>query len=206
MQDEDAIHAASRSYNYIAEKKIVSAEEVNYVVDATMFQAQTRDILNNLKRYVEEQRAVAYKQGFQLGYSEGIKNSIEDMIEAVESVRISLLGAEADLTAIVISAVEKIIGGLDSTDLARRAVVRALKDSADAVWVSIHVSPEDHPALAANMASIASEVQGTAIRSIEADALLKQGEMMIETPKGRVHIGLKQQITRLESGLGRASL
>ena len=114
------------------------------------------------------------------------------------------MAAENDLTSIVLAAIDKMIGAMDSGDLARRAVQRALREYADAVWVSIHAAPEDHAALTENISSITTYARGTTIRSIESDPLLKPGEIMVETPKGRVHVGIRQQMARLESGLGRA--
>jgi flagellar biosynthesis/type III secretory pathway protein FliH len=45
----------------------------------------------------------------------------------------------------------------------------------------------------------ASPVSG--IRSVVADPLLLDGEVVIETQKGRVHVGVRQQLGRLQVGL-----
>lgn len=195
----------SENLTFVPGKKILTAEDLQCVVDATTYQTETRRILNRTQQELAEKMEAARREGFTTGYSEGIKNAIEDMAEAVESVRAALLSAENDLTGIVLAAVEKLIGEMESQELARRAVKRALKDASDAVWVSIHVAPEDHPALISHMGEIAAVAKGTTIRAIESDPLLKQGEMMLETPKGRVHVGLRQQFARLESGIGRMS-
>jgi type III secretion protein L len=193
----------SDTLNFVPAKKILTAEDLKCVVDATTYQTETRRVLNRVQQETAETMETARREGFVTGYSEGIKNAIDDMSEAVESVRVSLLSAENDLTGIVLQAVEKLIGALDPQELARRAVKRALRDASDAVWVSIHVAPEEHPALISHMSEITAAARGTTIRAIESDPLLKPGEMMLETPKGRVHVGLRQQLARLESGIGR---
>lgn len=201
----DGSGGPSDMLNFVPAKKILTAEDLKCVVNATSYQTETRRILNRVQQDRAEALEAARREGFVAGYSEGIKNAIEDMSEAVESVRAALLSAENDLTTIVLQAVEKLIGALDPPELARRAVKRALRDAADAVWVSILVAPEDHPALVSHMTEISAAARGTTIRAIESDPLLKPGEMMIETPKGRVHVGLRQQMARLESGIGRMS-
>lgn len=42
------------------------------------------------------------------------------------------------------------------------------------------------------------------VKSVEADPLLNAGEIVIETPKGRIHAGLRQQLSRLQAGLEEA--
>jgi type III secretion protein L len=193
----------SDTLNFVPSKKVLTAEDLRCVVDATTYQTETRRVLNRVQQETAETMEAARREGFVTGYSEGIKNAIDDMSEAVESVRASLLSAENDLTGIVLQAIDKLIGALDPPELARRAVKRALRDASDAVWVSIHVAPEEHPALISHMSDITAAARGTTIRAIESDPLLKPGEMMLETPKGRVHVGLRQQLARLESGIGR---
>lgn len=189
---------------FIPGRRILSPEELNCIVRATEYQNSTRRILNSAQEETAQAMEQARQKGFDLGYTEGIKNSIEDMLEAVDAVKNSLMAAENDLTNIVLAAIDKMIGSMDTGDLARRAVQRALREYSDAVWVSIHAAPEDHAALRDNISEISTHARGTTIRSLQSDPLLKPGEILVETPKGRVHVGIRQQMARLESGLGRA--
>jgi flagellar biosynthesis/type III secretory pathway protein FliH len=189
--------------NFIPKRRILSREELNCIVEATDYQSTTRKIYNNAKEETANAKEQARMQGYNIGYSEGIKSAIEDMLESVDAVKMSLLSAENDLTSIVLAAIDKMIGDMDTGELARRAVIRALRDYADAIWVSIHAAPEDHAALTENISAITTAARGTTIRSIEADPILKPGEIMVETPKGRVHVGIRQQMARLQSGLER---
>jgi flagellar biosynthesis/type III secretory pathway protein FliH len=193
----------STSPNFIPKKRILSPDELNCIVEATDYQSATRKIYNTAQAETAAAVEKARMEGYSVGYSEGIKSSIEEMLEAVDAVKMALMSAENDLTSIVLVAIEKMIGDMDLGELARRAVVRALRDYSDAVWVSIHAAPEDHAALTENISSITTAARGTTVRSIEADPLLKPGEIMVETPKGRVHVGIRQQMARLESGLER---
>jgi flagellar biosynthesis/type III secretory pathway protein FliH len=193
----------STSPNFIPKKRILTPEELDCIVEATDYQSATRKIYNTAQAETAAAVEKARMEGYSVGYSEGIKSSIEEMLEAVDSVKMALMSAENDLTSIVLVAIEKMIGDMDLGELARRAVVRALRDYSDAVWVSIHAAPEDHAALTENISSITTAARGTTVRSIEADPLLKPGEIMVETPKGRVHVGIRQQMARLESGLER---
>lgn len=191
--------------SFVAARRVLSAQELNCIVEATQFQIETRRILGRVQQDAAEARDAARQEGYDEGYAEGVRSAMEDMAEAVQNVRAALLSAENDLGAIVLTAVEKMIGSLEPQDLARRAVIRALQDATDAVWVSIHVAPEDHPSIARDTAELSSAANGAPIRSIQSDPLLKPGEMLIETPKGRIHVGLRQQMARLQSGMGRVA-
>lgn len=190
---------------FVASRRVLTPQELNCIVEATQFQIETRRILGRVQQEAAEARDAARQEGYDEGYAEGVRSAMEDMAEAVQNVRAALLSAENDLAAIVLTAIEKMIGSLEPHDLARRAVIRALKDATDAVWVSIHVAPEDHPSIARDTAELSNAAGGASIRSIQSDPLLKPGEMLIETPKGRIHVGLRQQMARLQSGMGRVA-
>lgn len=195
----------SQPPTFISSRKVLSPSDLNCVAEATTYQTEMRRLLQRTQQDLAEASETARREGFANGYAEGVRSALADLTESVEAVRLALGAAENDLTGIVMSAIERMLGEMDSGEIARRAVTRALRDAADAVWVSIHASPEDHPALTSHMADIMASTRGTTIRAIESDPLLKPGEIMIETPKGRVHVGLRQQLARLQVGLGRMS-
>ena len=77
----------------------------------------------------------------------------------------------------------------------------AIEDAAAEIWVSLRVSPEDLPLIEEGLRQLPMSPSWPEIRSVEPDPLLKAGETILETPKGRIHVGLRQQLSRLKAGL-----
>jgi flagellar biosynthesis/type III secretory pathway protein FliH len=72
---------------------------------------------------------------------------------------------------------------------------------ADQVAVSILCAPEDHAAVHADIQDIQTQIASPQILGLNIDPLLQPGEFLVETPQGRVHIGLMHQLARLRANL-----
>jgi type III secretion protein L len=180
--------------------KVIPADDLGNIIDGGRFFRQAQMELKNAKKIAAESFEKARERGYEEGVRRGRQDALKALRAAVDDTRKRLLMAEEDLEHVVMEAVEKIIGTLDDRDSARRALHMALTELTSAVTVDIVVAPED-------LAQIRTDIDALEfsdrpeIRSIKEDSLLKQGEIVIITPHGRVQVGLAQQLARLRATL-----
>jgi type III secretion protein L len=182
-------------------KKILTPADMSAVVEAGRYLASARDISGKAKQAVaaaeEEGRARGYKEGFDRGRTE----ALAELVDAVERTRQRLAASDEELAEIVLAAVEQMVGEIDEKDIAVRCVRRALADAAGDIWASVRVSAEDHAEVRTALQNLPMNAASPQIRAVEADPLLKKGEIILETPKGRIHVGMRQQLSRLKAGV-----
>jgi type III secretion protein L len=191
------------SLPFVAQSAIVPSEEMGTILEASRYVQEAKGIFQRAQTDLHSASQQGREQGYRDGYNEGRRAALEDLGRAIEEMRAKLLTSEEELVGIVMSAMQRILGEMDDDSIARHCVKRALQDAADSAWVELRVAPEDMPIFAHFLEQIAMEAGSIEIRALHADPLLKDGEMILDTPKGRVHIGLRQQLARLQNGLGR---
>jgi len=182
-------------------RKVLGPEEMGAVAQATTYLARARDLTARLETESAQAIAQGREQGFKEGYAAGRRAALEDFADAVKRARERLAASDEELAGIVMLAVERMTGALDARDLARACVRHALSEAADDLCAVLRVAPEDHQVFENDLRSVSLSQTWPEIRAVEADPLLKPGEIVLETPKGRVHVGLKQQLSRLKAGL-----
>lgn len=182
-------------------RKILSPEEMNTVAQAASYLGEARRIHSKIQADADAALARAKDEGYKAGYADGRRAALADLAGGVAQARERVATSESELVAIVMVAIERMLGQLDQTDLARRCLRRALADAADEIWAIIRVSPEELAMFAEDLTHVPQTERWPEIKAVEAEPLLKPGEIMIETPKGRIHVGLRQQLSRLQSGL-----
>lgn len=191
----------SETPNFTPGRKILSPADMAAVAEAGRYLASARDVSAKARQAVtaaeEEGRARGYKEGFDKGRTE----ALAELVDAVERARQRLAASDEELAEIVLAAVEQMLGEIDEKDIAVRCVRRALEDAAGDIWASVRVSAEDHAEVQAALQNLPMNAAAPEIRSVEADPLLKKGEIILETPKGRIHVGLRQQLSRLKAGV-----
>jgi flagellar biosynthesis/type III secretory pathway protein FliH len=174
---------------------------MNAIAEAAAYLGEARRIQGQAKAEVDAALAQAQQQGYQAGYADGRRAALEDLSKGVAEARERVILSESDLVGIVITALERMLGQSDQEDLARRCLRQALADAAGELWAVVRVSAEQHAMFTEDLASLGQDAGHPPIKSVEADPLLRAGEIMLETPKGRIHVGLRQQMARLQSGL-----
>ncbi len=182
-------------------RKILSPSEMKAVVDAGSLLAQARDMNARTRETVAAAEAEGRTRGYQEGFDRGRTEALGELIDAVDRARQRLSASDEELAEIVLAAVEQMIGELDEKDAALRCVRRALADAAADIWAVVRVSSDDHAHVQAGLQTLPLTANWPEIKAIEADPLLKRGEIILETPKGRIHVGLRQQLSRLKAGL-----
>lgn len=142
-------------------------------------------------------------QGYRAGAEQGRRDFLKATAEAVAAVREQFFQVEQALGPLVLLATEKILGKLPAEQVAREALSEALTEARAAVAVTLRVAPDDLEF----MRSVWSELSEArpelrdAIAAVEGDAGLRPGEMLLETLKGRVHVGVPYQLQRLRYGV-----
>ena len=102
---------------------------------------------------------------------------------------------QAHVVEIVNAALDKALGKLAPQDLIAACGATALKESAEAQAVVVHVAACDHEAAREILAAHVPHAR------VELDPLLQAGELVLETHRGRQHVGARAQINRLKANL-----
>jgi type III secretion system HrpE/YscL family protein len=186
---------------FVPKRKVVSLLDMRSVSEAGTLLAEARKISAKAQQDVAIALEAGRSHGYETGYAEGRRAALEDFAGAVSRARDLLAASDHELTDILIAALENIVGQIGETELTRRCVIRALEDAAGDVWACVRTSPEDLAQISADIQAAPMTAAWPEIKSVEADPLLKPGEVVLETPKGRCHVGMRQQIARLQAAL-----
>jgi len=186
---------------FVPATKVLSAEEMKVLRIADRFRDEARRLHDGMGRSVAEAQEQARKKGYQEGFEKGRLEALETLVEAIDRVRERLAASDEELAAIVLGAVERMLGEMDEHELALRCVRRALDDAAGDIWAVVRVTPDEVPYLEEGLRQLPMTGSWPEIKGVEADPLLKRGEIILETPKGRIHVGMRQQLSRLKAGL-----
>ena len=159
--------------------------------------------IRNLMQSPQEQMsrlfAEAHHAGFKTGREAGLKDFVTATSEAVAAVRGEFFALDAMLAPLVLQAVQKIIGALPQDEVARRAIGEALTEAGSGIAATLRVAPDDleiSRKVVRDLAQARPDL-ATAITAVEPDAGLRKGEMLLETLRGRTHIGIEYQLARL---------
>jgi flagellar biosynthesis/type III secretory pathway protein FliH len=191
----------SQPRQFIAKSRVLLPSEMNAVTHAATHLSEARSIAERAEKDLaaseEEMRAKGYAEGFEQGRAA----ALQDLGAAVAEARGQLLALDGEMTEVLIVALENMLGQFDERDLAKRCVAKGLQDAASELWASIRVPAGDLERYRADLAQQPLDVAWPPIKSIEADPLLRDGEAVIETPKGRIHVGLRNQLSRFRAAL-----
>ena len=196
-----AAGAQPESSVFVPATKVLSAEEMKVLRIADRFRDEARRLHDGMGRSVAEAQEQARRKGYQEGFEKGRLEALETLVEAIDRVRERLAASDEELAGIVLGAVERMLGEMDEHELALRCVRRALDDAAGDIWAVVRVTPDEVPYLEEGLRQLPMTGTWPEIKGVEADPLLKRGEIILETPKGRIHVGMRQQLSRLKAGL-----
>lgn len=173
-------------------------------VDEELVIAQRRTEANRMLEMAKQTAASVIGHARDQGMTEGrnmVMNSTLEEMRRVLSEFSSLVHKREDaFVDIVMNAVEKIIGQTPKKALVRQLISAALADMIDSIKIVLKVSAEDLNAVKEIIIKMQEDGQGTNVISVIVDPLLSNGEMLLETERGRIHIGLAQQLARLRAG------
>lgn len=184
--------------------KIIPQEEMDLLLDARSYADAVQEIYSSAKTTVEQAEKEARERAFDMGFAAGRAEAMQSFAAELGDLRARLIWSEEDIVQLVVSGAERIIGSLDSDDLAIRIVSEALRDFANERTIVLRVPPEERASIADQIGKWVGDGPFQSIRAIEPEALLKPGEMILETSYGRFHIGARNQLRRLADGLRRS--
>lgn len=183
------------------DSKIIRREQGNSQTPAE--NAPIRSLMQSPEERMQAVFADASNAGYRTGHEIARKAFLETTAAAVKTIRDDLFALEPMLAPLVMQAVEKILGKMPADEIFRNALLEALRDGAAGVAITLKVSPDDVETMRMVWAQTVEdrpELAGS-IAGIEGDAGLKPGEMLLESLKGRTHIGIAYQMARLRYGV-----
>lgn len=186
---------------FVPARKVIPREEFGALDDATHYNEESRRVYNSVQEFADKAVEEARERGFREGFEEGRSEAFQILSQAIDEARHRLFVLEDLLNPIVLSAVEKIIGSMDDRVLVRKALREALAEAGHSMAVTLRVAPEDLDDIRDLVDDMHLESGAQMLETVRPDPVLKEGEMILETAQGRVHIGLYQQMQRLRAGL-----
>ncbi len=182
--------------------RIVRREELNVLYDADEIISKAAQAAERIEQKAQEDYQRRYEEGFAQGQEEGKSEYAMKIMEMVMTQLDSLEGLERQLTEVVISSVEKLIGTFDKQELAVRIVRKALAAVRGEKRVLVRVSLQDEPAVRADLQPFLLTPDGSSgYLEVRGDPALNQGDCMLETSLGVVEAGLSSQLALLSKAL-----
>jgi flagellar biosynthesis/type III secretory pathway protein FliH len=193
-----------RAPSFVPGASVLHADDLGHITEARSYLDELRKLAVEARGVMAVDREKALEAGYKEGFGHGMREALAQLGPAVIEARGLLKASQADLATIVLAAVERIIGRLDPREAALAALAQALAEMAGSVEVELRVAPDDLATLEPDVARLRQEGRADGLGPMTADPVLQPGEMVLVTPKGRVHVGLRQQLGRLRAGLEQA--
>lgn len=190
---------SGRSFAAAPGTRIIRREELQALYAANEILEQGRAEAEAVKKQAEQDYQKRFEQGLAEGREEGRAEYSMKIMEMVMTQVDSLAGLEQQLTEVVISSIEKLIGSFDKDDLAVRIVHKGLSAVRGEKRITVRVSPADEPAVRRELqAFLISEDGSSGYLQVTADPNLKRSDCILETPLGVVNAGLNSQLQILK--------
>ena len=94
------------------------------------------------------------------------------------------------------------MGEFDERELIFRILRTALAEMSTSLGLVLKVCPDEYDMIAAEVERLNQSSTTQSIRKVEVDSLLHRGEMVFETPRGRMHVGARHQVARMQAAMG----
>jgi type III secretion protein L len=197
--DDRPARSDQSTLRYLPVGSIIPAAELETVQVAESYLAWSQDYLKSSQEAADALRDRAAAEGYADGVRQGRREAIAALSEVVARFRADLASLQPSLAPIVVRAMEKLVGSLDRQELVQACLGAALTDISAEVEVTLFVPPQDADFFRSQIEALGAS-GGSAI-TLAVDPLLKEGEMLLATPAGRIHIGARQQMSRLAAAL-----
>ena len=185
--------------------RVLKAARVNDELGIAQRHAEANSMLDQAKQSSVEMLSMAREQGFEEGRSTVLKATLEEVRRILNEFSMLVRMREEALANIIIQSVEKIVGQAPPQDQVRMLLSTALTDMLDSFTVILKVAAEDLTMVREVLSKLQEQGEGQNVVSVLVDPLLTIGEMLLETERGRIHIGLGQQFSRLRAGFQQAA-
>ena len=185
--------------------RVLKAERVNEELGIAQRRAEAGQMLDKARQSAAQMLAAAREQGLEEGRKAVLTATVEDVRRILNEFSNQVRHHDDAFVDIVMQSVEKIIGQAPKQEQVRMLLTKALSDMLDSFTVVLKVSAEDLIMVREILAAIQAGGQGGNVIAALVDPLLASGEMLLETERGRIHVGLAQQLARLRGGFHQVS-
>lgn len=139
------------------------------------------------------------------GLKEGRQAARDELIQSVTAMRATLrrwvLETEPKLVDLVARCVREIVTNVDTVQLVRGSVGRALGEMVTAPDVRIQVHESHVPVLREQLAHWVQEYDLRGVLRVEASAALQPGDCVVESPLGLIDLRVDSQLRFVEQTL-----
>ncbi|MDR2603458.1 MAG: HrpE/YscL family type III secretion apparatus protein [Puniceicoccales bacterium] len=155
-----------------------------------------------------EQAKQTKKQKEERGYSEGFENGKQqisnEMMNFVSKSANSFSRLEEDVVEVVKSALRKIIGKIDKTELIVNVVRNSLQKIKTQKQATLKVAPGEAQVLRDKVQDLTKDTPVLEFLDICADTHLQPGSCILETELGVIDASIPVQLTAIENALSKA--
>ncbi|WP_019002235.1 HrpE/YscL family type III secretion apparatus protein [Succinimonas amylolytica] len=182
--------------------RIIRRDDLGVLHDSNEIIEKSRNLADDIRKKAEEDYRLRYEEGFEKGQQEGKSEYTEKIMDLIISQVDSLAELENDMAQVVIDSVTKIIGELPDSEQIVRVVRKAINTVRGMKRVTVRVAPEDESAVRADLGMLLVSPDGrTGYIDLVADASMKHGDCILETPMGIINAGLEFQLSILKKSI-----
>ncbi|MGL4728799.1 MAG: FliH/SctL family protein [Bosea sp. (in: a-proteobacteria)] len=185
--------------------RVLKAQRVEGELDIAQRRNEAAQLVEQARSSASQMLTRAREQGVEEGRQAITQSMLEDIRRIVSDFSVLIRRREEALAGVVMQAVETIIGDLPPQERTRQVLSAALADLLDSFTVILKVSAEDLQMVRDILGKLQENGEAQNVISVVVDPLLSVGEMLLETERGRIHIGLQQQLSRLRAALQQAA-
>lgn len=187
--DREVLDASGRARQILEEAK----------GDAAKIKAEAKDLLGQVQVEMERSK----KEGYDLGYQEGLQQGLE-MLQRVKELRQKLFDDnEREMVKLVFEIAEKIIGReFRENDKAIMNVIRLAVSDAVGDKIIVHLNPQDSEKIKKNEAELYQKIESGKTLVFREDDTVKVGGCVVETDIGTIDAQLDTQLNAIKKALG----
>jgi flagellar biosynthesis/type III secretory pathway protein FliH len=185
--------------------RVLKAPLVEGELEIAQRRSEATHLVEQARSSAELMLTRARQQGLEEGRQAITQALIEDVRRISADFTLLVRRREDALAGVVMQAVQTIIGEMPPQERVRKVLSASLADLLDSFTIILKVAAEDLIMVRAILANLQQDGEAQNIVSVVVDPLLGAGEMLLETERGRVHVGLEQQLSRLRAALAQAA-
>jgi type III secretion protein L len=185
--------------------RVLKAQRVEGELDIAQRRSEAAQLVEQARSSAGQMLNYARETGLEEGRQAVTQALMEDVRRIVTDFNQLIRRREEALAGVVMQAVKTIIGEMPPQERVRKVLAAALADLLDSFTIILKVAAEDLIMVRGILARLQEDGQAQNVVSVVVDPLLGAGEMLLETERGRVHVGLDQQMSRLRAALMQAA-
>ena len=175
--------------------RLAAGAQAQSIIDAAHAQ------LNQAQAEGESLREQKRVEGLQLGRSQARTEVTECVAQLNASMQAWIAEVEPTLIQLVSRCVKQVVEATDRTAVIQEAVDRGLAELASANEIKIKLAPSQLEIVRPLIAEISERHGLRATVRLEADALLKDGDCIVESPMGLVDLRIDTQLRLIKNAL-----